>query len=233
MGCANSASRSGGDDAHRGAIASSVAVQLPLRGEPWSTPSPVSRAQVLRRRDEFWDTSPSYEGRAEIWQALRLACDSEDDELAYAIIDSANIRLPQGTLEHAYDELGNLYRIPDYCRSFPTNMRSDEEVAASRPLPSFAAIKAAEGSLPTGQAPRGEGTMALRVRLSTGTTTTIKVEPSYTIGEVKVLLQQQQASTTATAAKMTAFFCGKCLQNATTLKDAGWSQEDILQMFVV
>ena len=48
------------------------------------------------KRDEFWETAPAFEGRKEIWDALRAAAETEDHTLAQAIVDGANITLPTG-----------------------------------------------------------------------------------------------------------------------------------------
>lgn len=77
------------------------------------------------KRDEFWDTAPAFEGRKEIWDALKAAAyaaESNDYPLAQAIIDGANISLPNGTLLDCYDELGNRYQLPIYCVSAPINL---------------------------------------------------------------------------------------------------------------
>lgn len=61
------------------------------------------------KRAEFWDTAPAFEGRREIWDALRaaaVAAEGGDYALAQAIVDGASISLPGGTLLECYDELG-------------------------------------------------------------------------------------------------------------------------------
>ena len=60
---------------------------------------PLTESQVRSKREEFWDTAPAFEGRREIWDALKaaaLAIESHDYNLAQAIIDGANITLPNG-----------------------------------------------------------------------------------------------------------------------------------------
>ena len=47
--------------------------------------------------------------------------------LTAAILDSAAIHLPNGTLRLAYDELGNLYKVPAFCITFPENMMTDDD----------------------------------------------------------------------------------------------------------
>lgn len=60
---------------------------------------PLTEGQVRSKRDEFWDTAPAFEGRKEIWDALKaaaVAVENQDYDLAQAIIDGANITLPNG-----------------------------------------------------------------------------------------------------------------------------------------
>lgn len=59
----------------------------------------MTDGQLRSKRDEFWDTAPAFEGRKEIWDALKAAAqafESNDHELAQAIIDGASITLPHG-----------------------------------------------------------------------------------------------------------------------------------------
>ena len=62
----------------------------------------MSDTQLRNKRDEFWDTAPVFEGRKEIWDALKaaaVAIESGDHELAQAIVDGASITLPHGEFE--------------------------------------------------------------------------------------------------------------------------------------
>lgn len=59
----------------------------------------MTEGQLRSKRDEFWDTAPAFEGRKEIWDALRAAAsafESNDHLLAQAILDGASITLPHG-----------------------------------------------------------------------------------------------------------------------------------------
>lgn len=59
----------------------------------------MTEGQLRSKRDEFWDTAPAFEGRKEIWDALKaaaVALECNDHELAQAIVDGANITLPHG-----------------------------------------------------------------------------------------------------------------------------------------
>lgn len=65
----------------------------------WSNEAPINEAQLLQMREEFWDTAPSYEGRKEIWEALRGACEAfekGDYDLAQAILEGVGVTLPNG-----------------------------------------------------------------------------------------------------------------------------------------
>ena len=77
----------------------------------WKSDNPLTEGQLRSKRDEFWDTAPAFDGRKEIWDALRAACNAieqDDFELAQAIIDGASITVPSGYLTECYDELGKL-----------------------------------------------------------------------------------------------------------------------------
>ena len=73
----------------------------------------MTEGQLKSKRDEFWDTAPAFEGKAEIWAALKAAVEAtettpqeEDFQLAQAILDGAGVSLPHGSLVECYDELG-------------------------------------------------------------------------------------------------------------------------------
>lgn len=98
----------------------------------------ITEAQLNSKREEFWDTAPAFEGKIEIWTALKAAVEAYEQknyQLAQAIIDSASIILPKGFLNDCYDELGNRYQIPIYVLAKPTNMRrSVADDQANRPM---------------------------------------------------------------------------------------------------
>lgn len=78
----------------------------PLKRErpKWKSDYPMTEGQLRSKRDEFWDTAPAFEGRKEIWDALRAAAsafESNDHLLAQAILDGASITLPHGKT-HSY-----------------------------------------------------------------------------------------------------------------------------------
>ncbi|OQR71328.1 ubiquitin domain-containing protein 1-like [Tropilaelaps mercedesae] len=107
-----------------------------LRNEPlkWKSEAPITEGQLRSQRAEFWDTAPAFEGRREIWDALRaasVAAEGGDYALAQAIVDGANISLPGGTLLDCYDELGNRYQLPIYCLCSPINLVEDTSSSLS------------------------------------------------------------------------------------------------------
>jgi len=96
---------------------------LKRKGIKWTSESPITANQLQEQRDTFWDTAPSYEGRPEIWQAIKAAVSEVDLSLAQSILDAAGITIPTGNLaDGCYDELGNRYVVPVYCLVDPTNL---------------------------------------------------------------------------------------------------------------
>ncbi|KAL3520086.1 hypothetical protein ACH5RR_018235 [Cinchona calisaya] len=89
--------------------------------KPWKHSEPITRAQLVQMRDEFWDTAPHYGGQEEIWDALRAAAEG-DLTLAQAIIDSAGIIVQNPDLTICYDERGAKYELPKYVLSEPSNL---------------------------------------------------------------------------------------------------------------
>ncbi|XP_038722543.1 ubiquitin domain-containing protein 2-like [Tripterygium wilfordii] len=89
--------------------------------KPWKHPQPITRTQLMKMRDEFWDTAPHYGGRTEIWDALRAAAEADLD-LAQAIVDSAGVIVRSDDLTLCYDERGAKYELPKYVLSEPTNL---------------------------------------------------------------------------------------------------------------
>lgn len=99
-------------------LSSSLSVALgrnqPLKRErpKWKSDYPMTEGQLRSKRDEFWDTAPAFEGRKEIWDALRAAAsafESNDHLLAQAILDGASITLPHGNT-HLHVNSGRLGR---------------------------------------------------------------------------------------------------------------------------
>uniref|UniRef100_A0A8C9X4T1 Ubiquitin domain containing 2 n=1 Tax=Sander lucioperca TaxID=283035 RepID=A0A8C9X4T1_SANLU len=184
----------------------------PLKRErpKWKSDYPMTEGQLRSKRDEFWDTAPAFEGRKEIWDALRAAAsafESNDHLLAQAILDGASITLPHGALTECYDELGNRYQLPVYCLSPPVNMI--EERSAS---------DAGSG-----------GECQLRLRLSTGRDLRLAVRSTDTVGMMKRRLHSQEG---VPAATQRWFFSGRPLTDRLRLDQLNISRDYVVQVIL-
>uniref|UniRef100_A0A4W6F1I4 Ubiquitin domain containing 2 n=1 Tax=Lates calcarifer TaxID=8187 RepID=A0A4W6F1I4_LATCA len=186
----------------------------PLKRErpKWKSDYPMTEGQLRSKRDEFWDTAPAFEGRKEIWDALRAAAsafESNDHLLAQAILDGASITLPHGALTECYDELGNRYQLPVYCLSPPVNMIEERSDDASDP-----------GS---------GGECQLRLRLSTGRDLRLAVRSTDTVGMMKRRLQSQEG---VPATTQRWFFSGRPLTDRLRLDQLNISRDYVVQVIL-
>ncbi|RLN29003.1 ubiquitin domain containing 1 [Panicum miliaceum] len=94
------------------------------RPKAWKHTQSITPAQLKQMRDEFWDTAPHYGGQKEIWDALKVAAES-DLALAQTIVDSAGIIVSNPDMTLCYDERGAKYELPKYVLSEPTNLIRD------------------------------------------------------------------------------------------------------------
>lgn len=87
----------------------------------WTSPTPITAAELARRREDFWDTWT--DGRRETREVLRLIVSVADPATAQAISDDAGLRIPTGNLvDGVCDAYGNIYRLPPFVISEPTNL---------------------------------------------------------------------------------------------------------------
>lgn len=199
----------------------------PLRRDKirWKSDIPLTNGQLQSKRDEFWDTAPAFEGKQEIWNALKAATEAaerEDFELAQAIIDGAGISMPNGTLVECYDELGTRYTIPVYCLSFPVNLVTEERGDRDSP---------AEFSEPV--APLGGHEMKIRVRISlTGDDIVMILNSAETIVSAKRKLQAQDARVMAEPSRQRWYYGGKLLGDKLKLGDAGIPSGYVVQCII-
>ncbi|CAK8676070.1 unnamed protein product [Clavelina lepadiformis] len=174
----------------------------PLRKEhpKWKSGVPLTEGQLRSKRDEFWDTAPAFDGRKEIWDALKAAAtamESGDNALAQAIIDGANIVLPHGTLLDCYDELGAHYQLPVYCLSSPIDLVKDEISVHSDTVEDLPEIE-----------PDNHSATTLRMRLSSEKEVKLQVLSTDSISVAKRRLEQQENIAVNTQRW---FFAGKML----------------------
>ncbi|KAF7204794.1 ubiquitin domain-containing protein 1 [Nothobranchius furzeri] len=192
----------------------------PLRKDrpKWKSDYPMTEGQLRSKRDEFWDTAPAFEGRNEIWDALKaaaVALECNDHELAQAIVDGASITLPHGTLTECYDELGTRYQLPVYCLAPPVNLITEcsDEDPSDSPEPSITSKKEFQ----------------LKVRLSTGKDLRLNASMADTIGQLKKQLQAQED---IDLTHQRWFFSGKLLTDKTRLQDTKIQKDFVIQVIV-
>ncbi|XP_074641104.1 ubiquitin domain-containing protein 2-like [Tubulanus polymorphus] len=193
----------------------------PLKHEKpkWRSDVPLTEGQLRSKRDEFWDTAPAFEGRKEIWDALKAAAyalETNDHALAQAIIDGASISLPNGTLMDCYDELGNRYQLPVYVLSAPANLiqeSSDTDTATD-----------SESGPPTGTE------IPIKFRLST-TSNDIKlvVRSTDTVMKIK---RRLHAEFNIDPRFQRWFFSGRLLSNKMTIDECKIPKGFVVQVII-
>lgn len=188
----------------------------------WKSDYPMTEGQLRSKRDEFWDTAPAFDGRKEIWDALRaaaLAAECNDLELAQAIVDGACITLPHGSLTESYDELGNRYQLPAYALAPPVNLITETCTDS----------KAPENSQKQTLPPASRQEFQLRVRLSTGKDVRLTASMIDSIAELKKQLQENEDIDVSCQRW---FFSGKLLTDKTRLQDAKIQKDFVVQVIV-
>ncbi|XP_038006256.1 ubiquitin domain-containing protein 2 [Motacilla alba alba] len=192
----------------------------PLKKEKpkWKSDYPMTDGQLRSKRDEFWDTAPAFEGRKEIWDALKAAAhafESNDHELAQAIIDGANITLPHGALTECYDELGNRYQLPVYCLAPPINMIEEKGDLETLDIPEPPANSGHE--------------CQLRLRLSTGKDLKLLVRSMDTVYHMKRRLHAVEG---VEPGSQRWFFSGRPLADKMKLEELKIPKDYVVQVIV-
>ncbi|KAM5301762.1 ubiquitin domain-containing protein 2 isoform 2-T3 [Glossophaga mutica] len=192
----------------------------PLKKEKpkWKSDYPMTDGQLRSKRDEFWDTAPAFEGRKEIWDALKAAAhafESNDHELAQAIIDGANITLPHGALTECYDELGNRYQLPVYCLAPPINMIEEKSDVETLDIP---------------EPPPNSGyECQLRLRLSTGKDLKLVVRSTDTVYHMK---RRLHAAEGVEPSSQRWFFSGRPLTDKMKLEELKIPKDYVVQVIM-
>ncbi|WAR22376.1 UBTD2-like protein [Mya arenaria] len=193
----------------------------PLRPEKpkWKSDVPLTEGQLRSKRDEFWDTAPAFEGRKEIWDALKAAAyalETGDHALAQAIIDGASITLPHGTLMDCYDELGNRYQLPVYVLGAPTNLLDD---TSENDPPQDNDSK---------DPPGAETVIKLRISL-TSKDIKIKVRTTDTMLKIKKRLFELEK---IEPSRQRLFYSGKMLNDKLKIEDVKIPKGNVVQVIV-
>jgi len=224
----NSGSHSGLSDSG----AAPVTKNKPLKSEKlrWKSDIPLTDGQLMSKRDEFWDTAPAFEGKSEIWVALRAAVDAnfkDDVALAQAILDGAGVSLPGGSLTECYDELGTRYSIPVYCLSNPLNLALDSD----RDSPAEFSEPVPPDSASPGQTQSQGEELKVKVRLSTtGEDVRLVLNSLETIGMAKKKLEGQEGC--QEPARQRWYFGGKLLADRSRVGDAQVPQGFVIQCVI-
>ncbi|KAJ9609420.1 hypothetical protein H2200_005747 [Cladophialophora chaetospira] len=233
---------------------------LPLEPpKPWRSKNKTwTRSQLQRERYEFFETRVT--GRKEIWNGLKQAieCLREGDLAdAQGILDAMSVTLPTGKLdEGAYDENGNLYKIPQAVISDPTDIIEDlndgdtQTVTDPSDLDVIAAkLEAAEGSSPSERKPdpteeksraaKGKTAVrdAVKVRCRLSDRGSPECDVTVVLGrseKVALLAGRVEVERDIpTKAKLRFAYLGTMLDPAQTLEEQGWKEGNIVQVLVV
>lgn len=219
-GCLGSHRENGPSSRESSDVAVSIGRNQPLRPEKpkWKSDVPLTEGQLRSKRDEFWDTAPAFEGRKEIWDALKAAAyalETGDHTLAQAIIDGANITLPHGTLLDCYDELGNRYQLPVYVLGAPTNLIEDTSDSDT--------VQDVETSQPGAE-------IVIKFRVSTlNKDLKLKVRTTDTVMKIKKKLFELEK---IEPSRQKWFFSGKIMSDKLKIEDAKIPKGYVVQVVV-
>ncbi|KAI8871799.1 hypothetical protein GQ42DRAFT_173538 [Ramicandelaber brevisporus] len=230
---------------------------LPRAAYAWTSNTPMTMAQLQSRRDEFWETAPSYDGKPEIWQALRNVCEADDQALQRTILESAQITCPSGNLtDGAYDILGNRYVVPNYCIIPPRNLIAADTdattitggispitaaaAAASTGTVAAAGVSGADAdkidaaTFTTGpKLLQGEKPISITVRMSTGKDVKLQAGSTETLGNIRLRLLHNEGVDPHIVKNIKFFYLGKLLKDTSELKkDVGITSRAVLQALV-
>ncbi|KAG2426873.1 hypothetical protein HYH02_014725 [Chlamydomonas schloesseri] len=127
MGCASSSAAAADEDPRQfDAVAGKADKPTKQYARPkWKTQELMTASQLKMKREEFWDTQPYYGGDRVIWDALKAACEA-DQETCKLIIESAGIIVAAPDMTICYDERGAKYELPKYVLAEPINLTKDE-----------------------------------------------------------------------------------------------------------
>jgi len=173
--------------------------------------SKISKEEIDRKRAEYWETR--IEGNNEIWQAIRSACES-DDETAMAILTAVGVKLVNKNLQQAYDSQGNRYDVPIFCINDPIRYN----------LPKKKQLKKEDLSAETMHIKIRRAGFAHDVELEIPkNATSIELKERYLdkVNEEGLLIN-----------KLRMFYGGKELVDASLLAEYGVQGEHVVQVFV-
>ncbi|TGZ84123.1 hypothetical protein EX30DRAFT_338686 [Ascodesmis nigricans] len=219
--------------------------------KPWTSSRPRTKRQIDRDRREFWDTRVS--GREEIWSALRVATEmleNGDVSMTQEIVNAAGITVPTGDLtKGVYDQQGNVYIIPKFCISYPTNLLPEGQENSSshhghddhhddEPDPTEITLQVAASFDPSLDIQKQEPLAAepehiLRARLSNqdGRDVRIHFNSKDSVRIISARIAEKENIDLAST-KLTLVYLGKILQDEKTLVAQGWKEGHVVNVLV-
>eukprot|EP00040_Diaphanoeca_grandis_P040326 m.261696 g.261696 ORF g.261696 m.261696 type:complete len:251 (+) comp42810_c0_seq1:149-901(+) len=208
----------------------------PLQLERWSSEIPLSPIEIEHRRKEFWDTAPAYEGRKEIWDALRAACNESNIGTAQAIVKGADITLPNGSLTSCFDASGAKYSVPLYCISYPENIVNQSQSSPSKatqpptsPTPPSPTVSPSQSPTKPPVSPVGDE-LKVRCRLSVGVDEVLDFAVSACAVHIKERLFETK---NIEISRQFIYFIGKEITNGVPISSLRLSKRDVLQILIV
>ncbi|ORX68849.1 hypothetical protein DL89DRAFT_294031 [Linderina pennispora] len=193
---------------------------------PWTSETAMTESELQQQREAFWDTAPAYEGRREVWQALQLACETEDAEMAAVVLESAGVTVPTGrVLDGVYDELGARYVVPRYCLSRPQNIVSADSTGAGVCMAKESDLVSVSSA---GEASLVAHVTEVTVRLAIGRDVVVKLAQDTTLAAVERVLKEEHHVPTHTRVRF--FYLGRVLDPASVpLRDLKLGSSGVIQ----
>eukprot|EP00455_Lapot_gusevi_P037311 TRINITY_DN416_c0_g2_i1.p1 TRINITY_DN416_c0_g2~~TRINITY_DN416_c0_g2_i1.p1 ORF type:complete len:222 (+),score=47.19 TRINITY_DN416_c0_g2_i1:162-827(+) len=176
----------------------------------------MTLAQLQKKRQEFWETQ--VEGDPNMWQAIKLSTEAEDEVTARAILDSSGLTpwdMETSDALFCYDPTGKRYVVPLWVLHLPRNLLPDEAAATPTPQPILIEEKGVD--------------LNFKIRLSTGTDVEVVMKSTDTITEVKKRIANQLSIATD---RQRAIFSGGILQDGQQLGAVGIKDGVVLQVMV-
>ncbi|KAL8824699.1 MAG: hypothetical protein Q9191_004879 [Dirinaria sp. TL-2023a] len=210
----------------------------PLRRHPWNSKKQWTRSQLARERYEFFDTRVT--GREEIWASLKAVVDllvEGDLQTAQSILDAAGITVPTGDLINgAYDEVGNLYQIPEHIIDDPDNVITDAQDAAAKDEDKGETID--EDEIERRREEKGKGVIKSEDMLNVKARLSDRGGPDIVIPvgkdqNVRVLVRKiQEEASIPGKVKVKIAYLGKLLKDGETLQAQGWREGHVVNALV-
>lgn len=176
-------------------------------------------SEIAKKRQIFWDTEPTYSGRIEIWQTLRMACESDSIETSQAIVDSACLSFPSGKFtDGCYDTFGNQYVIPDYCLGY-IEIKAEKSKIETENEQSLYELNI-------------EKQFEITVRLNTGSDIKLIIDPSISILMIKHLILKQVESS-LTPKSVMIIHLGKVYEDSVRVEQTPLDGTTLIQAMII